>query len=173
MQSYSRQQPSSLTPAMTSETLETIAENIARKNKMWGKSSKRLALLKFSFFSTMISHCSSHYSNEITLSHTVSILSDPTAAFRPMPRTASVSLQKHVGNWQYLHVMEHHWKGSELFTRVLHEVHDFQRMTEKFRGHSIWFQSSNILPVYDRDYDSDTCEGIRIPVWFRVEPCGF
>ena len=141
MQSYSRQQPSSLTPAMTSETLETIAENIARKNKMWGKSSKRVALLKFSFFSTMISHCSSHYSNEITLSHTVSILSDPTAAFRPMPRTASVSLQKHVGKWQYLHVMKGHWKGSELFTRVLHEVHDFELIFREWQRNSEGIQS--------------------------------
>ena len=50
---------------------------------------------------------------------------------------------------------------------------EWQRNSENALGHSIWFQSSNILPVYDRDYDSDTCEGIRIPVWFRVEPCGF
>ena len=69
------------------------------------------------------------------------------------------------------------WKAIERVLNCLRVFfmifREWQRNSENALGHSIWFQSSNILPVYDRDYDSDTCEEIRIPVWFRVEPCGF
>ena len=80
-------------------SLRNHIENIARASKPWGKASKRCDFLKFSSFS-----------NEFQWNH---MESDPTTVFRPRPRTASVSLQKHVGKWQYVHVMKSHWKGSE------------------------------------------------------------
>ena len=116
---------------------------------------------------------SSHYSNKNTWNDGIRVFnptqSDPTTVFRPRPRTASVSLQKHVGKWQYLHVMKGHWKGSELFTRVLH---DFQRMTEKFRECPRAFNLISII-----EHSSSPRQRLRLWHMYKnkntgVIPCG-
>ena len=138
-----------------------------------GQASKRCDLLKFSWwahlFPMIFTLFEWNHMVSIILSIILSILSDPATVFRPRPRTASVSLQKHVGKWRYLHVMKGHWKGSELFTRVLH---DFQRMTEKFRECPRAFNLISII-----EHSSSLRQRLRLWHMWRnkntgVIPCG-
>ena len=185
IQSYSRlQQPSRLTPAMTSETLETIIKNIARTNKNEERAWKSIEEMWLSEVLMM----SSSFSNDLHIirmkSHgihnTIHYTIHTLRSCNSLPAKASDRIGLTAETCREVTIFARHERPLKGFWTVYACSSwsswfwiDFQRMTEKFRGHSIWFQSSNILPVYDRDYDSDTCTKIRIPVWFRVEPCGF
>ena len=93
----------------------------------------------------MIFRC---YSNEITSYITwYPILSDPTTGFRPRLRTASVSPQKHVGKWQYLHIMKTWWKGSESSETVYAffiVFREFPRGIQSYFKHKTFFQSKTL-----------------------------
>ena len=141
-------------------------ERVEHEEFHWGKASERCDFLKFSFFSNDL-HC---YSNEVTWYPN---LSDPTTVFRPRPRTASVSLQKHVGKWQYLNVMKRFWGC----LRFLHDMQRIPWVIPSDFNHKTFFQSKTlsfwILKVLTDTFEEHKNTGVCHWCGFRVKPCGF